>query len=346
MSDDHPHSGLFRSIAHRLAGSEEILPDEGHLPSFGRATRWLNSEPLTPQGLRGRVVVVDFWTYTCVNWLRTLPYLRAWHAKYADAGLTIVGVHTPEFDFERDLGNVVAESQNLGVEYPIAVDSDYGVWNEFANHYWPAIYIADAEGRLRYHHFGEGEYPRIEMVIQRLLVDAGARDLDLDLVSVEPEGLEVAADWASLQSPETYLGYGQSSGFASEDADYYDRPHLYAGTPALPLNTWDLAGEWTQTRHAAALSAAGGRISFRFHARDVNLVMGPASSGGEIPFRVLLDRQPPGEARGTDVDRDGRGVVRDQTTYQLIRQSSRITDRVCEIEFSEPGVEAFCFTFG
>ena len=196
MSDEQPHSGLFRSIAHRLAGSEEILPDEGRLPSFGRATTWLNSEPLTPQGLRGRVVVVDFWTYTCVNWLRTLPYLRAWHAKYADAGLTIVGVHTPEFDFERDLGNVVAESQNLGVEYPIAVDSDYGVWNEFANHYWPAIYIADAEGRLRYHHFGEGEYPRIEMVIQRLLVDAGARDLDLDLVMVEPEGLEVAADWA------------------------------------------------------------------------------------------------------------------------------------------------------
>lgn len=346
MSSEQVRTGLFRSIAHRLAGEQEVLPDEGRLPSFDRATSWLNSEPLTPTGLLGRVVLVDFWTYTCVNWLRTLPYLQAWHAKYADAGLTIVGVHTPEFGFERDLGNVIAQSRNLGVEYPIAVDSEYGVWDEFANHYWPAIYISDAEGRLRYHHFGEGEYPRTEMVIQRLLVDAGARDLDLDLVMVEREGLEVAADWASLRSPETYLGYGQSSGFASEDADLFDRPHVYGGARRLPLNAWDLAGEWTQARHAAVLNVAGGRISFMFHARDVNLVMGPASAGGTIPFRVLLDGRAIEDACGTDVDRDGRGLVRDQNTYQLIRQPGRVTDHLVEIEFLEGGVEAYCFTFG
>ncbi len=339
-------AGLFRSVSHRLAGEQETLPDEGRLPSFDRATTWLNTEPLTPTGLRGRVVLVDFWTYTCVNWLRTLPYLRAWHAKYADAGLTIVGVHTPEFGFEHDLDNVVARSRSLGVEYPVAIDSDYGVWNEFANHYWPAIYLADGEGRLRYHHFGEGEYPRTEMVLQRLLVDAGAQDLDLDLVMVEPEGLEVAADWASLQSPETYLGHAQSSGFASEDAALYDRRHGYSGIHQLPLNAWDLTGEWTHARHAAVLDAAGGRITFRFHARDVNLVMGPTAVGSEIAFRVLLDGQPVGDAIGTDVDRDGHGVLREQNTYQLVRQSGRITDRLLEIEFAQPGVEAYCFTFG
>ena len=341
-----PRVGLFRSIAHRLAGDREVLPDEGRLPSFDRATGWLNSEPLTPSGLRGRVVLVDFWTYTCVNWLRTLPYLKAWAAKYEDAGLTIVGVHTPEFGFERDLRNVVPQSANLGVRYPIAVDSDYGVWDEFANHYWPAVYIADADGRLRYHHFGEGEYARTEMVIQQLLVDAGARDLDMDLVMVEPQGLEVAADWRSLQSPETYLGYGQSNGFVSEQSAYYDRPHPYEGTTRLRTNTWDLSGDWTLARHAAVLNEPGGRISFGFHARDVNLVMGPSTAGAAIPFRVSLDGASVEDVHGTGVGADGRGVVEDQNTCQLIRQSERVTDRVFEIEFLEAGVEAYCFTFG
>jgi thiol-disulfide isomerase/thioredoxin len=339
-------SSLFRSIAHRLAGDRELLPVEGRLASFDRATSWLNSEPLTPEGLRGRVVLVDFWTYTCVNWLRTLPYLRAWAEKYQDAGLTIVGVHTPEFGFERDLRNVVAQSSNLRVHYPIAVDSDYGVWDEFANHYWPAVYIADAEGQLRYHHFGEGEYARTEMVIQQLLVDAGARDVDMDLAMVDPAGLEVAADWRSLRSPETYLGYGQSSGFASEDAEFYDRPHVYEGARGLQVNSWDLTGDWTVARHAAVLNRAGGRITFAFHGRDVNLVMGPATSGASIPFRVSLDGQAVGGANGADVDADGRGSVTDQNTYQLIRQSGDIDDRVFEIEFLEGGAEAYCFTFG
>lgn len=360
MSEDHladasagdsnarPESlrSLVRSIAHHLAGDRELLPVEGRLGSFDRATSWLNSEPLTPEGLRGRVVLVDFWTYTCINWLRTLPYLKAWAAKYEDAGLTIVGVHTPEFGFERDLRNVTAQSANLGVRYPIAVDSDYGVWDEFANHYWPAVYLADSEGRIRYHHFGEGEYERTEMVIQQLLVDAGARDLDMDLAMVDPKGLEVAADWRSLRSPETYLGYGQSRGFAAEDAAYYDRPHVYEGARGLPLNSWDLSGDWTVARHAAVLNEAGGRISFAFHARDVNLVMGPATAGAAIPFRVRLAGRPIDGTQGSDVDAEGRGVVVDQNTYQLIRQSEGITDQVVEIEFLKAGVEAYCFTFG
>ncbi|MET0887050.1 MAG: redoxin domain-containing protein [Mycetocola sp.] len=345
MTAEHRRTGLVRSIAHRLEGAEESLPDEGRLSSFDRATTWLNSDPLTPQQLRGRVVLVDFWTYTCVNWLRTVPYLRAWHEKYASSGLTIIGVHTPEFGFERDLDNVTRQSRNLGIDYPIAVDSDFGVWDEFANNYWPAIYLADAEGRIRYHHFGEGEYPRTEMVIQRLLIDAGAADLDLGLAMVDPEGLQVAADWASLRSPETYLGYGQSSGFVSENADHYDRPHVYDERRALALNTWDLAGEWTHARHAAVLDAPGGRISFQFHARDVNLVMGP-TSGRVIRFRVQLDGQVVETSLGTDVEPGGGGVVRAQNTYQLIRQRGPITDHLFEIEFLDAGVEAYCFTFG
>ena len=345
-ADDDRERGLFRTIAHRLAGDEEPLPDEGRLPPFARATGWLNSEPLTPEGLRGRVVLVGFWTYTCVNWLRTLPYLRAWHEKYAADGLTVIGVHTPEFGFEHDRANVIERTRALGVEYPVAVDDDYGVWDDFANHYWPAVYLADADGRLRFHHFGEGEYERTEMMIQRLLTAAGARDLDLNLVMVEPHGLEVAADWRDLRSPETYLGYGQSSGFVSESADRYDRSESYVGTRALPLNGWDLTGRWTHARHAAVLDEAGGSVAFAFHARDANLVMGPTPAGTHIPFRVLLDGRPPGDAHGTDVDADGRGMVDRQDTFQLIRQPGRVRDAVLQLQFDLPGLEAYCFTFG
>ncbi len=338
--------GLIRSIAHHLAGEPQALPVEGRLASFAGATGWLNSAPLTPQGLEGRVVLVDFWTYTCINWLRTLPYVRAWAAKYADAGLTVVGVHTPEFGFERNLDNVVAYMRTFGVEYPVAVDSDYGVWRAFSNHFWPAVYIADAQGRIRFHHFGEGEYAMTEMVIQQLLLEAGAQGIDQDLVDVEPRGLEVAADWRTLQSPETYLGYGQSTGFASEEVAAFDRPHVYAAAARLPLNAWDLAGSWTVARHAAVANGAGGRIAFRFHARDVNLVMGPASPGVSVPFRVLLDGQVAREAHGTDVDVEGNGILDAQRTYQLIRQSGAVADRLFEIEFLDGGAEAYCFTFG
>jgi thiol-disulfide isomerase/thioredoxin len=338
--------GLIRSIAHRLAGDQVALPIEGRLASFEGATGWLNSEPLTPEGLRGRVVLVDFWTYTCVNWLRTLPYVRAWAAKYRDAGLTVIGVHTPEFGFERNLDNVVTAARNFRVDHPIALDNDYGVWSAFANHFWPAVYIADVDGRIRHHHFGEGEYAATEMVIQQLLLDAGVDGVDQDLVMVEPDGLEVAADWRTLQSPETYLGYRQSSGFAQEGLARFDLPHTYAAPARLPLNHWGLAGDWTVAPHAAVMNEPGGRIAFQFHARDLNLVMGPVSRGASTPFRVYLDGQLAQDARGSDVASDGSGIVRDQRTYQLIRQPGPIADRRFEIEFLDVGVEAYCFTFG
>jgi thiol-disulfide isomerase/thioredoxin len=338
--------GLLRSIAHRLAGDLQALPIEGRLAPFDGATGWLNSEPLTPESLRGRVVLVDFWTYTCINWLRTLPYVRAWAAKYKDAGLTVVGVHTPEFGFERDLDNIVEHSRNFGVEYPVAIDSDYGVWRAFSNHFWPAVYIADVDGRIRFHHFGEGEYAMTEMVIQQLLMDAGVEGVDQDLVDVDPVGLEVAADWRTLQSPETYVGYRQSTGFAQEDVARFDEPHAYAAPGRLPLNYWGLAGGWTVAGHAGVSNEQGGKIAFQLHARDLNLVMGPASRGSSIPFRVFLDGQPAADAHGTDVAPDGRGTVGNQRTYQLIRQSGSIADRRFEIEFLDAGVEAYCFTFG
>jgi hypothetical protein len=337
---------LIRSIAHRLAGEHLALPVEGRLAGFDGATRWLNSEPLTPQGLRGRVVLVEFWTYTCVNWLRTLPYRRAWAAKYADAGLTVVGVHTPEFGFEHDLDNVSAQTRDLGVGYPVAVDNDYTVWRGFDNHFWPALYLADVEGRVRYHHFGEGEYAMIEMAVQQLLLEAGADDLDQDLVVVEPRGLEVAADWPTLGSPETYLGYAQGSRFASATRARFDTAHRYAAAPRLPLNYWDLSGTWTVAQEAAVLQESVGRIAFQFEARDVNLVMGPAAGFRPIPFRVFLDGEAVDGAAGTDVAADGQGTLDEQRTYQLVRQPGATTERRFEIEFAAAGAEAYCFTFG
>ena len=347
MSDSAPErrSGLIRSIAHRLAGDVVELPDEGRLASFDGATAWLNSDPLTPADLRGRVVLVDFWTYTCVNWLRTLPYLRAWAAKYRDDGLTVIGVHTPEFDFEGNLENVTAQTRALGVEYPVAVDTDYAIWSAFANHFWPALYLADGDGHIRFHHFGEGEYPMTEMVIQQLLA-AGGDDVDTDLVMVEPHGLEVAADWPTLASPETYVGYRQSNGFAQEDSGNLDAPDVYVVPNELHRNEWALSGTWTVAGHAAIANEPGAGISFRFHARDVNLVMGPSAPGASIRFRVSLDGQLATDAHGTDVDTDGTGAVREQRTYQLIRQSGAISDRLVHIEFLDAGIEAYCFTFG
>jgi len=346
VTDANNRPGLLRSFAHRLAGDAPELPVEGRLGSFVDATGWLNSEPLTSDGLRGAVVLVDFWTYTCVNWLRTLPYRRSWAAKYRDAGLTIVGVHTPEFGFEQNLDNVVAEVAALGVEYPVATDNDYAVWQSFANHFWPALYLADADGQIRYHHFGEGEYAMAEMVIQQLLIDNGASDLDLDLVDVEPRGLEVAADRRTLRSPESYLGFRQANGFASADGWALDRARNYAIPDRLPLNAWALSGDWTVAGHAAISNEAGARVAFQFEARDVNLVMGPVERGATISFRVYLDGRPPEAAHGTDVDASGAGALTKQGTYQLIRQPGLISERRFEIEFLEAGAEAYCFTFG
>ena len=336
----------IRSVTHRLSGETPELPVEGHLPAFDGATGWLNSEPLTPAGLRGRVVAVDFWTYTCINWLRTLPYRRAWHEKYAAKGLTLIGAHTPEFGFERNVDNIIPRAREFEVDYPIAIDSEYGVWQAFANHYWPALYIADAQGRIRYHHFGEGEYAMSEMVIQQLLLDAGAEGVEPALVDVDPKGFEVPADWGTLGSPETYLGYGRSSGFASADREVFNEQHRYPETSRLDLNEWAPTGTWTLAQHAAVLDEPGGRIAFRFQARDVNLVMGPATRGTSIPFRVLLDGTAPGANRGDDIDETGNGSLADQRLYQLIRQADTGGNRTVEIEFLGAGAEAYCFTFG
>ena len=322
------------------------LRGETQLPGFDGATGWLNSDPLTPEGLRGKVVLVDFWTYTCINWLRTLGYVRAWHEKYKDLGLVVVGVHTPEFPFEQDVDNVSWAAKDLRVEYPIAIDSNYAVWRAFDNNYWPAVYIADAEGRIRHHQFGEGGYEECEMVIQMFLREAGRDGIGDDLVTVADDGFEAQADWASLQSPETYLGYEQAQNFASPGDAELDRSHAYVAPDSLRLNQWALSGDWTVERGAAVLNRADGGIVFRFHARDVNLVMGPPSRDTSVPFRVLVDGEPPGPAHGVDVDEQGHGTVDQQRLYQLIRERRSIADRTFEITFLEPGVEAYAFTFG
>ena len=318
---------------------------EGRMPALDGATGWLNSGPLTTDGLRGRVVLVQFWTYTCINWLRTLPYVRAWAEKYRDQGLVVIGVHTPEFSFERDEANIREAIESMAIGYPVAVDSDYRVWEAFANHYWPALYFVDATGRIRHHVFGEGDYDVSEQVIQQLLAEAGADVGDQPLVSVSPEGAEVAADWDDLRTGETYLGDARGSDFASPERATSERSR-YTIPSQLRVNHWALEGSWTVGEEAVVLDEAGGRIAFRFHARDVNLVMGPLTRGGSGIFRVLLDGGPPGGAHGADVDDQGDGMLAGQRLYQLIRQPLPVDDRRFEIEFATPGVQAVVFTFG
>jgi thiol-disulfide isomerase/thioredoxin len=323
-----------------------LLSSEGRLPRFDGATGWLNSSPLGPADLRGKVVLADFWTYTCINWLRTLGYVRAWFEKYADQGLVVVGVHTPEFPFEQDIENVRQAAKDMRVEYPIALDSDYAIWRAFSNSYWPAVYIADAEGQIRHHQFGEGGYEECERAIQQLLREAGHDGVGDDLVSVADDGLEAQADWANLETPETYLGYEQAQNFASPAGAELDEPRTYAVPDSLKLNQWALAGDWTIERGASVLNRADGRIVFRFHARDVHLVMGPPARDTTVPFRVLVDGEPPGAARGLDVDEQGQGSLSQQRLHQLIRERGSIADRTFEIGFLAPGVEAYAFTFG
>jgi thiol-disulfide isomerase/thioredoxin len=332
---------LFSSL--RTAGS---LPVEGHVPGFEGSTGWLNSPPLTSADLRGKIVLANFWTYTCINWLRTLSYVRAWAEKYGDQGLVLVGVHTPEFPFEREIDNVRWAAQEMKVEYPVALDSDYAIWRAFSNRYWPAVYIADVEGRIRHHQFGEGGYAECEMIIQRLLRDAGRDDVSDGAVSPASAGFEVQADWANLRSPETYLGYEQGWNFASPDRVQLDLAHTYSLPESLDLNQWALSGSWTIERRPCVLTEADGRIAFRFHARDVHLVLAPRPAGRSVPFRVLVDGATPGEDHGLDVDEQGQGTVDHPRLYQLIRQRGSIRDRTVEIVFLEPGVEAYVFTFG
>jgi thiol-disulfide isomerase/thioredoxin len=303
-------------------------------PSFAGAVEWLNSKPLTLSELHGKVVLVEFWTYTCVNWRRTLPYVRAWAQKYKRDGLVVIGVHTPEFSFEKDLSNVRLATEEMDVDYPVAVDSNYAIWRAFHNEYWPALYVIDAKGNVRAHHFGEGDYQETEATIQELLAEAGARGVGRTLVSVDPHGLEVAADWDDVRSAETYIG--------SERGER----RVHAAPDRLRLNEWTLTGDWSVGKEAALLNDADGRVAYRFHPRDVNLIMAPVKSGGTLRFRVLLDGKPAGIDRGGDVDANGYGNVSRQGTYQLIRQRKPIVDRQIEIEFIAPGVEAFDFTFG
>src|SRR5262245_38303494 len=274
---------LFRATIHPAAAA---LPVEGALPSLGGATGWLNSEPLTAVGLRGKVVLVSFWTYTCINWLRTLPYIRAWAEKYKPYGLVVIGVHTPEFGFERNVENVRRAAKEMHIEYPIAIDSDYAVWRAFDNHYWPALYFVDAQGQIRHHQFGEGNYEQSEMILQQLLGEAGIGEISHELVLVEGSGSEAAADWASLRSPENYLGYERTENFASPGGAALDTPHVYAAPARLRLNQWALAEDWTVGRQATVLNTADGRIAYRFHARDLHLVMGPAARAISVRFRV------------------------------------------------------------
>jgi thiol-disulfide isomerase/thioredoxin len=335
---------LFRATMHPAAAQ---LPIEGRMPSLDSATGWLNSPPLTAAGLRGKVVLVDFWTYTCINWLRTLPYLRAWAERYQDHGLVVIGVHTPEFDFEHDLDNVRREAKRLRVGYPIAVDSDYAIWDAFDNHYWPALYVVDAQGQIRHHRFGEGDYDQSEMVLQRLLTEAGsAGDIGQGLVAVDPGGVEAAADWDSLRSPENYLGAARTENFASANGAVLGTGQVYAVPAGLRLNHWALSGDWTVNPQAIVGNQAEGRIVYRFHARDLHLVMAPAARGTPVRFRVRIDGEPPGAAHGADVDDQGDGTLTDPRLYQLIRQPGPVTERTFEITFLDPGVQAYAFTFG
>jgi len=300
-----------------------------HIPSLGGAAEWLNSEPPDPAELRGHVVLVNFWTLTCINWLRQEPYVRAWSRAYRDDGLVVIGVHTPEFSFEHDIDGVRQATQEREIDYPVAIDNDYAIWSAFDNHYWPALYFVDADGVIRDEHFGEGRYEQSERAIQRLL------GLDRELVSVEGLGVEAEADWDHLRTPETYLGYARSGQFASPD----ELPER------LPLNQWALTGGWTIGSENVVLDEAGGTIAYRFHARDAHLVLSPGARE-PIPFRVLLDGDAPGPSHGVDVDEEGNGLLRDGRLYQLVREHDTVRERTLEITFLEPGAEAYAFTFG
>jgi thiol-disulfide isomerase/thioredoxin len=335
-----------KAVVQQTTPATVQLPVEGQMPSLHGAVTWLNSPPLTAAELRGKVVLIDFWTYTCINWLRTLPHIRAWAEKYKAQGLVVIGVHTPEFGFEKNLDNVRRAVKEMGIDYPVAVDSNYVLWRDFNNEYWPALYIVDAQGRVRHHEFGEGGYKKSEMAIQQLLTEAGASNVSHDLVSVDAQGREKPADWNNLESSENYVGYGKTEKFASPSGAVRDRPHLYATPARLRLNHWALVGDWTMEKHLIALNQPDGRILYRFHARDLHLVMGPATPGTSVRFRVLIDGQPPGPAHGIDADSRGNGAVTEQRLYELVRQSEPITDREFQIEFLDAGVQAFVFTFG
>ncbi|HEV3490798.1 MAG TPA: cytochrome c biogenesis protein DipZ [Reyranella sp.] len=322
------------------------LSVEGGLPALDGAVEWLNSPPLTKQGLRGKVVLIDFWTYSCINCLRAIPYVRAWAQKYKDQGLVVIGIHTPEFAFERNADNVKRAVRDLKIDYPVAIDSNFALWRAFDNQYWPAHYFIDAEGRIRHHHFGEGQYAESERVIQQLLAETGKTDIAKGVVAVTAAGAEAAADAGNVKSPETYIGFMRAENFSSPGGTVQDVDHVYALPTDLRLNQWALKGTWKIEDERAILGAAGGGIAFRFHARDLHLVLGAGDDGKPVRFGVLLDGQRPGDDHGADIDANGEGTVTGQRLYQLVRQRGPVKERTFEIQFLDPGVQAFAFTFG
>jgi thiol-disulfide isomerase/thioredoxin len=332
------------TIAAAQFGARASAKARSELSPLASANEWLNSQPLTDTELQGKVVLVEFWTYSCINWRRQLPYVRAWAHKYKEHGLVVVGVHSPEFSFEKNIDNIRWAAKDMRVDYPIAVDHDHAVWRGFNNEYWPALYFADTKGKIRHSQFGEGAYEQSENVIQKLLAEAGLGEVRNELVSVDASGAEAPADWEHLQSGENYVGYERTQNFASNS--YPDKPRVYSAPKHLGLNHWALSGDWTMGKEALLLNQSGGRIAYRFHARDLHLVMAPASRGATARFRVYIDGRPPEEAHGVDVDRDGNGTVKESRMYQLVRQRAAISDRQFEIEFLDAGVEAFSFTFG
>jgi thiol-disulfide isomerase/thioredoxin len=327
-------------------GLHPSLGDEGAMPDLDGAIGWLNSDPLTRKSLRGKVVLVNFWTYTCINSLRPLPYVKAWAAKYKDAGFVVIGAHTPEFSFEHEPMNVENAVRTLNVTFPVAMDSNYRIWQSFNNQAWPAQYLVDAKGRIRYHHFGEGNYGEIEHVIQDLLKENGATGLASGATSVSGVGIEAAPDWTDERSPETYIGYRQAQNFASPEKAHKDSTQIFSAPVKLSLNHWALSGSWKVDAESAVLQTVPGKIVFRFHSRDLNLVLAPAKDGKPVRFVVRLDGAAPGENSGVDAGPDGSGEIREPRLYQLIRQKGPIVDRTFEIEFLDLGVHALDFTFG
>lgn len=342
MAQNSTSAGAVQ-VADKTPGT---LPVEGNLPSLEGAVQWLNSPPLDAQALKGKVVLVDFWTYSCINCLRSLPYVKAWAEKYRDQGLVVIGVHAPEFAFERDVSNVTKAMKDLGINYPVAIDNEFKIWRAFNNEYWPAHYFADAQGRIRYHHFGEGAYAESERVIQQLLREAGAAKVADGLISAKADGVQMAPDKDAAQSPETYVGYQRAEHFVPETALVPDKVAAYNPPAQLALNDWSLGGQWHVGPERAIASAPASRIVYRFHARDLHLVLGPGADGKPVRFKVLIDGKTPGDAHGMDVAPDGSGTVTDQRLYQLVRQSGGVTDRTFSIEFLDPGASAYAFTFG
>jgi cytochrome c biogenesis protein CcdA/thiol-disulfide isomerase/thioredoxin len=344
MSNGKSDGHAMMMSAAKSAGE---LPVEGEIPSFTGATLWLNSPPLTPGGLRGKVVVVDFWTYSCINCLRALPYVESWYQKYKDHGLVVIGVHAPEFAFEKDPSNVRRAVADLKVAYPVALDNDYAIWQAFNNQYWPAHYFIDATGRVRAHHFGEGNYDESEQIIRKLLTEAGQNGLPAPgMGGATAAGVQAPPDEAHDQSPETYVGYRRAENFASPGGLVQDQAHSYAAPAALKLNQWALGGSWNVDPEKALLRAAGGKIEFRFYARDLHLVLGPGADGKPVRFRVMLDGAAPAASHGADTDSGGAGIIDRQRLYQLIRQAGDVGEHVFSIEFLDPGVQAYSFTFG